>query len=101
MMNVILETDKLIDVLNSTDFVKNMISLRKKIIDENITISIDNKIVREYISNQNLEYIQYHEKYVQMYQENHGSKVRVKEQCSVLLVLAVQAITDRNHQVLA
>lgn len=54
MMNVILETDKLIDVLNSTDFVKNMISLRKKIIDENITISIDNKIVREYISNQNI-----------------------------------------------
>ncbi len=54
MMNVILETDKLIDVLNSTDFVKNMISLRKKIIDENITISRDNKIVREYISNQNI-----------------------------------------------
>ena len=54
MMNVILETDELIDVLNDTDFVKNMISLRKKIIDENITISRDNEIVREYISNQNI-----------------------------------------------
>ena len=54
MMNVILETDELIDVLNNTDFVKNMISLRKKIIDENITISRDEKIVKEYISNQNI-----------------------------------------------
>ena len=32
MMNVILETDELIDVLSNTDFVKNMIDLRKKII---------------------------------------------------------------------
>lgn len=54
MMNVILETDELIDVLSNTDFVKNMINLRKKIIDENITISRDDKIVREYISNQNI-----------------------------------------------
>ena len=54
MMNVILETDELIDVLSNTDFVKNMISLRKKIIDENITISRDNEIVKEYISNQNI-----------------------------------------------
>lgn len=54
MINVILETDELIDVLSNTDFVKNMISLRKKIIDENITISRDDKIVREYISNQNI-----------------------------------------------
>lgn len=54
MMNVILETDELIDVLSNTDFVKNMIDLRKKIIDENITISRDNEIVREYISNQNI-----------------------------------------------
>ena len=54
MMNVILETDELIDVLSNTDFVKNMISLRKKIIDENITISRDEKIVKEYISNQNI-----------------------------------------------
>lgn len=54
MMNVILETDKLIDVLSNTDFVKNMIDLRKKIIDENITISRDDKIVKEYISNQNI-----------------------------------------------
>lgn len=53
MINVILETDELIDVLSNTDFVKNMISLRKKIIDENITISRNNEIVREYISNQN------------------------------------------------
>ena len=45
MMNVILETDELIDVLSNTDFVKNMIRLRKKIIDENITISRDDKIV--------------------------------------------------------
>lgn len=54
MMNVILETDELIDVLSNTDFVKNMIGLRKKIIDENITISRDDKIVNEYISNQNI-----------------------------------------------
>ena len=54
MMNVILETDELIDVLSNTDFVKNMIRLRKKIIDENITISRDDKIVKEYISNQNI-----------------------------------------------
>ena len=54
MMNVILETDELIDVLSNTDFVKNMISLRKKIIDENITISRDDKTVNEYISNQNI-----------------------------------------------
>lgn len=54
MMNVILETDELIDVLNNTDFVKNMIRLRKKIIDENITISRDDKTVKEYISNQNI-----------------------------------------------
>ena len=54
MMNVILETDELIDVLSNTDFVKNMINLRKKIIDENITISRDDKIVKEYISNQNI-----------------------------------------------
>lgn len=54
MINVILETDELIDVLSNTDFVKNMIDLRKKIIDENITISRDNEIVREYISNQNI-----------------------------------------------
>lgn len=54
MMNVILETDELIDVLSNTDFVKNMIDLRKKIIDENITISRDEKIVKEYISNQNI-----------------------------------------------
>lgn len=54
MMNVILETDELIDVLSNTDFVKNMIDLRKKIIDENITISRDDKTVKEYISNQNI-----------------------------------------------
>ena len=54
MMNVILETDELIDVLSNTDFVKNMIDLRKKIIDENITISKDDKTVKEYISNQNI-----------------------------------------------
>lgn len=54
MMNVILETDKLIDVLSNTDFVKNMIRLRKKICDENINISRDEKIVKEYISNQNI-----------------------------------------------
>ena len=54
MMNVILETDELIDVLSNTDFVKNMINLRKKIIDENITISKDDKTVKEYISNQNI-----------------------------------------------
>ena len=54
MINVILETDELIDVLSNTDFVKNMIDLRKKIIDENITISRDNEIIREYISNQNI-----------------------------------------------
>lgn len=54
MINVILETEELIDVLSNTDFVKNMIDLRKKIIDENITISRDNEIVREYISNQNI-----------------------------------------------
>lgn len=54
MMNVILETDELIDVLSNTNFVKNMIDLRKKIIDENITISKDDKIVKEYISNQNI-----------------------------------------------
>ena len=54
MMNVILETDKLIDVLKEADFVKNMIDLRKKICDENINISRDEKIVREYISNQNI-----------------------------------------------
>lgn len=54
MMNVILETDELIDVLSNTDFVKNMIDLRKKIIDENITISRDDKTVNEYIYNQNI-----------------------------------------------
>lgn len=54
MMNVILETDELIDVLSNTDFVKNMIDLRKKIIDENIAISRDDKTVKEYISNQNI-----------------------------------------------
>lgn len=54
MMNVILETDKLIDVLKEADFVKNMIDLRKKICDENINISRDEKIVKEYISNQNI-----------------------------------------------
>ena len=54
MLDVIEETDKLIDVLNNSDFVKEMIRLRKKIIDENIEIDRNNEVIKEYITNQNI-----------------------------------------------
>ena len=54
MLEVIEETDKLIDVLEKSDFVKEMISLRNKIIDENIEIDRNNEVIREYIRNQNI-----------------------------------------------
>lgn len=54
MLDVIEETDKLIDILNNSDFVKEMIRLRKKIIDENIEIDRNNEVIREYIINQNI-----------------------------------------------
>ena len=54
MLEVIEETDKLIDVLEKSDFVKEMISLRNKIIEENIEIDRNNKVIREYIKNQNI-----------------------------------------------
>lgn len=54
MIEVTEQTDKLIDVLNETDFVKEMIRLRKKIIDENIEIDRNNEVIREYITNQNI-----------------------------------------------
>ena len=54
MIDVIEETDKLIDVLKKSDFVKEMIRLRKKIMDENIEIDRNNEVIREYITNQNI-----------------------------------------------
>ena len=54
MLDVIEETDKLIDVLKISDFVKEMIRLRKKIIDENIEIDRNNEVIKEYITNQNI-----------------------------------------------
>ena len=54
MLDVIEETDKLIDVLKNSDFVKDMIHLRKKIIDENIKIDKNNEVIREYIKSQNI-----------------------------------------------
>ena len=54
MLDVIEETDKLIDVLNESTFVKEMIRLRKKIIDENIEIDRNNEVIKEYITNQNM-----------------------------------------------
>ena len=54
MLEVIEETDKLIDVLEKSDFVKEMISLRNKIIDENIEIDRNNEVIKEYIKNQNI-----------------------------------------------
>lgn len=54
MEKVLKQTDKLIDTLNEADFVKNMIKLRKEIIDNNVTIDKENEVIREYISNQNI-----------------------------------------------
>lgn len=54
MLDIIEETDKLIDVLKICDFVKEMIRLRKKIIDENIEIDRNNEIIKEYIKSQNI-----------------------------------------------
>ena len=54
MLDVIEETDKLIDVLEKSDFVKEMISLRNKIIEENIEIDRNNEVIREYIKSQNI-----------------------------------------------
>jgi len=54
MLDVIEETDKLIDILNNSDFVKEMICLRKKIIDENIEIDRNNEVIKKYITNQNI-----------------------------------------------
>jgi len=54
MMEVILQTDKLIDVLNETDFVNNMFNLRKEIINNNLYYDKDNEIIKEYIKNQNI-----------------------------------------------
>ena len=54
MLEVIEETDKLIDVLNDSSFVKEMIRLRKKIIDEDIKIDRNNEVIKEYIKNQNI-----------------------------------------------
>lgn len=54
MLEVIEEIDELIDVLDKSDFVKEMIRLRKKIIDENIEVDRNNEIIREYIKNQNI-----------------------------------------------
>lgn len=54
MIDVIEQTDKLIDAFNNADFVKNMCNLRKKIIDSNMVIDKNNDIVKEYISNQNI-----------------------------------------------
>lgn len=54
MIDVIEEVDKLIDVLSDSNFVKEMIRLRKKIIDENIEIDVNNEVIREYIKNQNI-----------------------------------------------
>lgn len=54
MLDVIEEADKLIDVLNESTFVKEMIRLRKKIIDENIEIDRNNEVIKEYITNQNI-----------------------------------------------
>lgn len=54
MLDVIEETDKLIDVLNDADFVKKMIRLRNKIMNENIQINRNNEVIREYIKSQNI-----------------------------------------------
>lgn len=54
MIDVIEQTDKLIDVLNDTDFVQNMICLRKEIIDNNLFYEKNNETIREYIKNQNV-----------------------------------------------
>ena len=54
MIEVTEQTDKLIDVLKDTSFVKEMLRLRKKIIDENIEIDRNNEVIREYITNQNI-----------------------------------------------
>lgn len=54
MIDVTLQTDKLIDALNNADFVKNMIKLRNEIIDNKIEINKENEVVHEYILNQNI-----------------------------------------------
>ena len=54
MLEVTLQTDKLIDVLNDALFVKEMIRLRKKIMDENIEIDRNNEVIKKYITNQNI-----------------------------------------------
>lgn len=51
MLEVIEQTDKLIDAFSETDFVCNMIKLKKKILDDNNRSS---DVIKEYISNQNI-----------------------------------------------
>lgn len=59
MNKVIDEVDNLIDMLNNTDFVKNMASCKKKIISESLINTTDvkelykNPVIHEYVTNQN------------------------------------------------
>ena len=54
MLEVSLQTDRLIDTLYETEFVREMIRLRNKIVNENIVIDRNNEIIKKYISNQNI-----------------------------------------------
>lgn len=60
MIDVIEQTDKLIDEFNNTDFVKNMHVLKEKIKEDNLINSSDvrslyqNDTIHEYVENQNI-----------------------------------------------
>ena len=60
MIDVIEEVDKLIDVFNSTDFVKNMYELKSVIKNNNLVNSSDvrvlynNPTIHKYVENQNI-----------------------------------------------
>lgn len=54
MIEVTLQTEKLIDTLNETDFVNNMFKLRKEIIDNKLYYDRENEVIKEYIKNQNI-----------------------------------------------
>ena len=54
MIEVLEQTDKLIDALNEADFVKNMLKLRKEIIDNNLYYDKESVVIKEYIKSQNM-----------------------------------------------
>lgn len=60
MIDVIEQTDKLINEFNDSDFVKNMRILKKKIKEDNLINDVDirslyqNDTIHEYVENQNI-----------------------------------------------